>query len=36
MAHSDTDLAPPQARKSFVQTLELDLRLLGMIGTFRH
>ncbi|SDD25023.1 sugar ABC transporter permease [Ruegeria marina] len=34
MTHSEAELSPAQPRKSFVRTLELDLRLLGMIGAF--
>ena len=34
MAQTDTDLSPAQPRKSLIQTMELDLRLLGMIGAF--
>lgn len=34
MAHSKTELPPVQNRKSLIQTLDLDLRLLGMIGAF--
>ncbi|NDW44992.1 sugar ABC transporter permease [Ruegeria sp. PrR005] len=34
MTHSEAELSPAHPKKSFVQTLELDLRLLGMIGAF--
>lgn len=35
MTHSDTDPSPaPPPRRTLVQTLDLDLRLLGMIGAF--
>ena len=34
MTHSEADLSPATPRKNIVQTLELDLRLLGMIGAF--
>lgn len=34
MTQSDSELSPVPARKSIVQVLELDLRLLGMIGAF--
>lgn len=34
MAQSETDLSPAPARKNVIQLLELDLRLLGMIGAF--
>ncbi|GAB5439192.1 sugar ABC transporter permease [Falsiruegeria mediterranea] len=34
MTHSDADLSPATPKKNIVQTLELDLRLLGMIGAF--
>lgn len=34
MTHSEADLSPATPKKNIVQTLELDLRLLGMIGAF--
>ncbi|MBO9451637.1 sugar ABC transporter permease [Tropicibacter sp. R16_0] len=34
MTHSEADLSPAPSKKNIVQTLELDLRLLGMIGAF--
>ncbi|WP_146345847.1 sugar ABC transporter permease [Phaeobacter marinintestinus] len=34
MTHSDTDQTRAPARRNFVQQLDLDLRLLGMIGAF--
>lgn len=34
MTQSDTQFTPAPARRNLVQTLELDLRLLGMIGAF--
>ncbi|MAY89123.1 MAG: sugar ABC transporter permease [Pseudooceanicola sp.] len=34
MAHSEIDSAAPAPRRSLLQTLEIDLRLLGMIGAF--
>jgi len=34
MAQTDTHPSAPAARKSFIQTLEIDLRLLGMIAAF--
>lgn len=34
MAQSDTHTPAPAARKNLIQLLELDLRLLGMIGAF--
>lgn len=34
MTHSEAGLPPKPVRKNFVQVLELDLRLLGMVGAF--
>ncbi|MBJ6371317.1 sugar ABC transporter permease [Sedimentitalea arenosa] len=34
MTKSDTDPAPAPRRKSVIQALDLDLRLLGMVGAF--
>lgn len=34
MTNPETNLAPQPARKSVVQVLDLDLRLLGMVGAF--
>ncbi len=34
MTQTDTDHAPARARKTILQTLEIDLRLLGMVAAF--
>lgn len=34
MAQPETELAPKPPRKSFLQQLDIDLRLLGMVGAF--
>jgi D-xylose transport system permease protein len=34
MAETDLDLAPQRAKKSFLQTLEIDVRMLGMVAAF--
>ncbi len=34
MTQTDADLSPATPRRSLVQSMELDLRLLGMIGAF--
>lgn len=34
MAQPETDLAPAPPRKNFIQLLDIDLRLLGMVGAF--
>ena len=34
MADTDAQLAPPTARKNLLQTLEIDMRMLGMLAAF--
>ena len=34
MSDQTTDMSKPQTKRSFFQTLELDTRLLGMVGAF--